>query len=414
MWFLAWKNVIHSSQQFFPQYATGTDTSSTPPTLSCYDDLVSDLSFIKRCTGWDDRSRIYKINESQTKTIESIDIERIINALVEAFKVSYKFSGTYYDFNFLGGMPGSSIFFEITPYTIDGVTKLSGNDKTQFDSNLVKHTSVEYKGGEATHNVALTAPSTTQDYYFDHWWSASMNTITTTYVNIPISVLYDNNGNPYDANWYINAYYQEKETNTLKVNIVSKSGFVYDSSTGIATANIIGESSLTYDGCTVTKGNNLNTVVYTGNGDSGFSISTDGKVTCENKGTYTVYINQATTDRVKSYLSSYIINVIEEKLTLTANMFTFIAPSSPTYGDASKNVATFELKSGYTGVSPFRTVQYAKLVSPMSWTNNAPSTDGVYACRLMVDDGSVYAATSSDGLYDYDNWKFTVPAKKTT
>ncbi len=413
VWFLAWKHVIHCSQQQFPQYATGTDTSVNQIVFSCYDNLVSNLSYIKKHTGWDSESRIEKLNEISSKLIKSIDFERIISSLVEAFRIWYKFSGTYYDFNLLGGMPGSSIVFNITAYTTDGVTKLSGVDNNQFNNNLIKHTSIEYKGGDATHNIALTAPSTTQNYYFHHWWSSSMGDVINTYIDIPISVLFNDSGNPLDSNWYINAYYQEKENNTLKVNITSTSDFTYNSSDNTVTANIIGKSSLAYNGCKVTVGNNKNFVVYTGSGDSGFSINNNGVVTCNNKGTYVVNINQATTNTIKSYLSSYTIVVINEKLKLTTSMFTFTAPSSPEYGDASKNTATFELKSGYTGVSPFRTVQYAKLQSPMSWSNNAPTLDGTYVCRLIVDSGSVYDATGSDGLYDYDNWKFVVPAKTT-
>ena len=423
IWFLSCKVVCHTSQQQFTQTAKGTDTSIGTDILLCYDDLISTVSYIKERTGWDEKSRIKKIERSNSKIIESIDFERIINALVYAFKASYKFSGTYYNFNLLGGKPGGVLTFEITAYNnIEETPQLIGIDKTDFDKNLKYITSIEYIGGDPVHDIEVIAPNTTTNYYFNYWKTPSEKNeegkekeITTLDLKIGADKLFDADGNPIDSFWFGNAFYTEKDDNTLNVVLTSKGKFTSDPDKYTVTANKIGETSIEYSGCEVTIGNNKNKVVYSGKGDLGFRVDEEtGIVTCDNKGTYVVFINQETTDKIKKYLSSYTVEVVEEKLKLTTDMFTFVAPSTPTYGDASKNTATFKLKSGYTGVSPFRTVQYAKLISPMSWTNNAPSIDGTYVCRLIVDSGSIYEATGSDGLYDYDNWKFTVPEKTTT
>lgn len=401
--FICNRIVIHTSQE---------DNGSVK--YVSYDSYIADDNLIKNDTKMAGETSAVSIPSGGSfKLVDVIDFKRMIDSLTRLIKKQYRFSGTYYNFDLLSGAPGSPISLAIHYFG-------AGSDGATISAATIFEPSPTWRDGETIQNYAITTLTQTPNYKFVGWKKCTISddkipiqggdyttteaTISSNKITLQSGYLWTS-GIPNDASWHVSCIYDEKDPNNTTFTLRDNGGFTKESNTKCS-CNMIGQSSVTYAGCTVTKSNNSNPIQYSVNSSDGdFSINAStGVVTCRQPGTAVVTITQNYTLNVKPYINSYTLEVIEVKLELNSNLFTFTPPSVLTGGYAPRFVANV------SGIGTSRTIRYSNdyidANNPGTWSTDIPTTPGKWYCKLHCDEGTIY---NSGEVFDPD-WNYTIVA----
>ena len=434
--FISNRIVIHTSQERYDIESTpaaekkGLPTSDLTPSTgvgitsdgkyTCYDSYIKNDT-IKSDTKMPGEVNVVSVpSGGDFKIVEDADIKRIIDSLTRLIKKSYRFSGTYYNFNLLSGVPGSSIPLEVYYFGVDN------SEASEIDGNSVFTPGRTWKQGNEVKDYSITTVQQTANYKFSGWEKCSItdngtptrggtyeNTeaaVSTTKLTLLKTYLWNNDGNPVDNRWYVACVFKEKNSNNTTFTLSNIDDFTKDPNSNKVSCNMIGKDSVTYTGCKVKKDtNNTNPIQYSISSNNGdFSInSTTGAVTCTQPGTATVSIKQDYTLDIKPYSGSYTIELTRNKLSLTSDLFTFSAPSDKTGGKPASFLATVE------GTGSNRIIKYSNnyvnAANPGTWTTTVPTEAGKWYCELECDEGTKYLAGT---VFD-PNWSYTITSSTT-
>ena len=379
-----------------------------------YDSYIDDQLIIND-TKMEDEDTNVTIPNNAVKLVEKRDFLRIIDSLFRLMKKSYRFSGTYYNFNLLTGATGSRISLNVYYFG-------AGRDKTYIENNTKYNPFKTWSSNDPIEDYSIETLDQTDDFKFIGWKTCILDNdgvasqggdfdnelviISDSKITLKSSYLVTN-GSANSELWNISCIYEEKLDNNIQISLSSDDNFSKED-TQLYSANMIGQSSISYHGCSVKIGNNKQPVQYNVVSDDGdFNVDSNGIVTCKQPGIGVVTVYQPCTRDIKKVTYSYTLKVISEKLILSDSLFTFTPPSEPMKDDESKNVPVFS--TDVVGIGNDRTIRYSNTYqnssNPGTWSSTIPVIPGKWYCKLYCDTGSVYLS----GEVFNENWYFIIP-----